>query len=166
MTEDPEKKRAYILYVTACERRNQGDEVGAMKAITEALVIRPKNALYVFSKGLIEWEFDHLNTAIASLSTTARMRPQWDDPIAALASIAYDAELYQVAKKLYQHAVGLKPNANKYTILANICLNEDPAEALRYSELALALEPDWEEAINLRADALKKLAERAEGDGR
>ena len=152
--EAPDLIRLYDQAVAAWEMKNFKL---ALSYVDQALSIKPFVARYRRLRGMIYEEIGQPDLAEIDYLMAVGIRPDWPKGLCSIGMFYYEKQEYGKANKYFFISSELEPDPEVFTLLANINLNENPETALKFAEKALILRPDWEEAVNLRADALKIL---------
>ena len=100
-----------------------------------------------------------LDNAAALCETVLAVQPDHFEALFRLGVLRYRQRRTGEALKHFAAAVKVKPSdAVAWSNLANICITSMlPEEALAHCDRALALEPDYPEALSTRGDALRAL---------
>ncbi len=77
-----------------------------------------------------------------------------------LGLLLMDRKLFKKAADCLRKSVQLRPDFNTYTILAAVEFTFDVDAALLDAERALEINPDWDEAMQVRDDAQKAIKKR------
>jgi tetratricopeptide (TPR) repeat protein len=112
------------------------------------------------TKGLILEELKRFPEAIEAYRRAHQLNPNWQKPILSLGLIYYDLNEFALARDYLKKSIAIKPGVVALTILSNLELNTTPEKALQYAEMALELEPNWDEALHLRDEARQKIKNR------
>lgn len=152
-----ERDEAYRLYSEAHAAAESGQLTTALSFIDLAIRLRPNNPHYHLKRGRLLEKSRHFSEAVAEYLRAAELKPKWDEPWAAIGLLHFRNKQYGEARPALEMSVNLSPSADVFTMLSCILLNENPEKSLMYADQALELDPTWEEARNLRQDALSKL---------
>ena len=157
LTEDIKKKRL-AHYKKACKLQDAKRFEDALNEVDKALDLgqppKGKPGLFLLKAG-IYYDLKKYKEAKKCALKAKELKPNDFEVFLHLGLIHYHMEEYKEASKYFRKALKIHPRFTTYTLLANAELTFNPKKSLKSAEAALALNPKWDEAINIRDKALK-----------
>lgn len=157
------KEDARTWFLRAKNARDKNDITAGLSAVEKAIKLAPNGVLSLILKGqLLEMNGENEKAEKTYLFATT-LSPQSGYAWASLGMLYYETNKYDDGIRCFKIHLLLKRNlAHKdvgiLTILAEMELKSFPKAALEHAEKALELEPDWQEAIDIRDAAKQRLA--------
>ena len=154
---------AHAWFLRAKKARDEDNIPVGLDAIEKALKLAPKETLSWILKGQLLEMSGEIEKAEEVYLYAGKLNPQSSYAWVSLGVLYYEKNKYDDGIKCFKKHFLLKRKLTQkdvgiLTILAEMELESFPKESLEYAEMALELEPDWQEAIDIRDAAKKSLA--------
>ena len=147
---------------TAWDLAESGDLSGAIVEMDQALLALPDSAKHLTTKGHFQRENGDLEAARTTLERAVELDATYHNGWTELGRTYEALHWLEPAAVCYTKSAKIRPSAWVYTLLGNCQLHFAPEQALKTIEKALKIDPNWEDAIEVRRDALRALRSEEE----
>lgn len=139
------------------QKLDDGDRQAARELIGQILELFPLSAKHWALMALLHYEDGDVAECISAANKTLHIDEDNQYALLLLAKCHDNADNGKEAIEYYRRFAVLNKSDWAYTILANAEVKEDPQRAIEDAEKALQVNPDWDEASEVLAKALKAL---------
>ncbi len=152
-----ETKRGQLA-TKAGELSSHGKHKDALCLLDQAIEIEPEDHIILVYRGRVLASLERYDEAEHSFRRSLEIR---DDLVYAWNELGFllkDRERYEEAAECLRTSVSLEADYNTYTMLASVEMMFDKVAALSNAQKALKINPDWDEAIEIRDEAIAAIA--------
>lgn len=144
----------YFRQSRNAEKRN--DLIEALRCIDEAIRLSPSDTAHWSAKAQYLKNSNEYSEAKMAAERAIEINSENYHAWSTLGLINVQTENYEEAALCYKRSLERKEDAAVYTLLAAVEYEFDVESAILHAEKALALEPDWDEAIAVLKAAKEK----------
>lgn len=153
-----DKIKAHEFYCAAWDAIDNEDFDEALHQIEKALSLRSTAVEYHVSKAHILRYSKKIKDALHILEEVIRKTDRSTDALLLKGLIMSDMNRFEDAAHCYSQASEIQPGKEVYTLLASVELEINPTQALKSADKALLYDKNWEEAIEIKNEAKRRMA--------
>ncbi len=154
MTTLSEKKgQAFAYFKDARKAEEQNCLEEAIRLVRKATSLRPSVSYYWAMEGQILKNSGKHEEGIVAAEKAIELEPETSQYWTLLGLCKVALGRYEEAASAYKRSIELEEDFGTYTLLAAVECEFDDEQAIIHAERALELNPDWDEAKNILADA-------------
>lgn len=153
-----------LLATRASALSDQGKHADALELLAQAIELRPEDPLVLTYQGRILGALGRYDEAEQVLRQAIGIDPKLPFAWNELGMLMESREEFDKAAFCYRQSADLSPCVEIWTMLANMLLAFDPQESLEIAERALSIDPDWDEAQDIRDAALREIRGLSDGN--
>lgn len=147
------------LHLKGLIRAESEDFTQAIKLITKATVLSPRNSIFFQNLGKVAHQAGETSRAIKSYNKAIELNPKNVKALAGLGLLQYEKQAVKAAKNCFDKALSINPNdvSTRYNYAITLKSDGKLHEALAQLNEVLKIKPLHREALNLRFMVLASL---------
>ena len=141
------------LATKASKLNSEGNHSDALCLLEQAIELRPRDPILLVYRGRVLHALARFGEAERSFREALHIDRGLCYAWSELGLLLMDCKRFEEAAECLQESANLKRDFSTYTVLANVQLAFDAHSALMNAQKALELNPNWDEAAEVRDEA-------------